>query len=218
VFQQTAAANRDASAQKLWDLMQRRLYNTAQVQSQRARFTSATMKRDETIGEFAERLRELACGLPETTTDAVLLQRLRDGLPSDLKVSALAVSGEFDEVVSQVGQIADVMAAARPRREPVNMIGGAGGREYGRVEGTRRTGGTGDVEWARDRAWPRGSRENPVDFNPDDPEDIRPWNRARKCYCCQQWGHIRIGGTQECEWPEVGSGNGREEGAAGASS
>jgi predicted RNase H-like nuclease (RuvC/YqgF family) len=29
VFQKTAAANRDANARKLWDLMQRRLYNTA---------------------------------------------------------------------------------------------------------------------------------------------------------------------------------------------
>jgi hypothetical protein len=188
------------------------------VQSQRARFTSATMKRDETVEEFAERLRELACGLPETTTDAVLLQRLRDGLPSALKVSALAVSGEFNEGASQVGQIADVMAAARPRREPVNMIGGAGGRKYGKVEGTRRTGGTGDVEWALDRARPRGSRENLVVFNHDDPEDVRLWNRARKCYRCQQWRHIWIGGTQECGWPEVGSGNGREGGAAGASS
>jgi hypothetical protein len=69
-----------------------------------------------------------------------------------------------------VGQIADVKAATRPRREPVNMIGGAGGRVYGKVEGTRRTGGTGDVEWARDRDRPRGSSENPVRFNPDDPE------------------------------------------------
>jgi hypothetical protein len=101
------------------------------------------------------------------------------------------------------------MATARPRREPVNMIGGAGGREYRKYEGTRRTGGTGDVEWARDRARPRGSRENPVGFNPADPEDVRPWNRARKCYRCQTMGHIRIGGTQECGRPEVGSGNGR---------
>jgi hypothetical protein len=32
VFQQIAAANTNASAQTLWDLMQGRLYNTAQVQ------------------------------------------------------------------------------------------------------------------------------------------------------------------------------------------
>jgi hypothetical protein len=35
VFQETAAANRDASAQKLWDLMQRRLYNTADAEQAR---------------------------------------------------------------------------------------------------------------------------------------------------------------------------------------
>jgi hypothetical protein len=61
---QIAAANTNASAQT---------YNTAQVQSQRARFTSAMMKKDESVEVFAERLRQLACGLPETTTDDVLL-------------------------------------------------------------------------------------------------------------------------------------------------
>jgi hypothetical protein len=68
------------------------------------------MKKDESVEEFAERLRQLACELPETTTDDVLLQRLRDGLPSALKVNALAVTRDFDTVVSQVGQIADAMA------------------------------------------------------------------------------------------------------------
>jgi hypothetical protein len=32
------------------------------------------MKKDETVEEFAERLGQVACGLPETTTDDVLLQ------------------------------------------------------------------------------------------------------------------------------------------------
>jgi hypothetical protein len=57
VFQQIAAANTNESAQTLWDLMQGILNNTAQVQSQRVRYTSATMKKDETVEEFAERLR-----------------------------------------------------------------------------------------------------------------------------------------------------------------
>jgi Retrotransposon gag protein len=117
VFQQIAAANTNASAQTLWDLMQGRLYNTAQVQSQPARLACATMKKDEYVEEFAERLRQLACGMPETTTDDVLLQMLRDGLPSALKVNTLAVTGEFDTVVSQVGQIAEAMAVMEPRRE-----------------------------------------------------------------------------------------------------
>jgi hypothetical protein len=63
--------------------------------------------------------------------------------------------------------------------------------------------GTSDEEWTRDRNKPRGSRENPVGFNPNDPEDVRPWNRARQRFRCQQWGHIRIGGTQEGRWPEA---------------
>jgi hypothetical protein len=83
------------------------------------------MKKDETVEEFAERLRQLACGMPETTTDNVLLQRLSDGLPSALKFNALAVTGEFDTVDSQVGQSADTMAALRPRREQENAVGGA---------------------------------------------------------------------------------------------
>jgi hypothetical protein len=102
VFLQIAAANTNAIAQTLWDLMQGRLYNTAQVQSQRARFTSTTMKKDVTEEKIVDRLRQLACGLFETTTDDVLFQRLRDGLPCALKVNALAVTGEFDTVVSQV--------------------------------------------------------------------------------------------------------------------
>jgi hypothetical protein len=61
------------------------------------------MKKDESVEEFAERLRQLACRLPKTTMDDVLLQRLRDGPPSALKVNTLAVTGEFDTVVSQVG-------------------------------------------------------------------------------------------------------------------
>jgi Retrotransposon gag protein len=180
VFQQIAAANTNASAQTLWYLMQGRLYNTAQVQSQRARFISATMKKDESVEEFAERLRQLASGLPETTTDDVLLQRLRDGLPSALKVNALAVTGEFYTVVSQVGQIADAMAVMRPRREQVNAVGGAIERTNGKRKGMSHTVGTRDKERTGDRTKPRGSRKNPVGFNPNDPEDVRPWNRARQ--------------------------------------
>jgi hypothetical protein len=105
--------------------MQGWLSNIAQVQSQRARFTSATMKKDEYVEEFAERLRQLACGLPETTTDDVLLHRLMDGPSSALKFNALAVTGEFDTVVSQVGQIADAMAAqASPRACECSWRGG----------------------------------------------------------------------------------------------
>jgi hypothetical protein len=223
VFHQVAAANPRTDADVLWDLMRRRLYNTAQVQSQRARFTSARMARDESVGQYAERLRELACGLPETLSDEMLLQRFRDGLSNNLKISALAVTGEFDAVVSQVEQISDAMeaaTAARTRRygggEAVNSVTEQAGTSW--VGGRRSEGaakGSADAEWTRDISKPRGSLENPVGFSPKEPEDVRPWNRARKCFRCMQYGHIRVGGTQQCEWPEADSGNGRGGDAAG---
>jgi hypothetical protein len=56
--------------------------------------------------------------------------------------------------------------------------------------------GTSDEKWTRDRTKPRGSRENPVGFNPNYPEDVRPWNRARQCFRCQQWGHRSADGRK----------------------
>jgi hypothetical protein len=69
VFHQVAAANLAVDSEIMWDLMRGRLYNTVKVQSQRARFTASHMSRDETVRQFAERLRELSCGLPETLSD-----------------------------------------------------------------------------------------------------------------------------------------------------
>jgi hypothetical protein len=138
------------------------------------------------------------------------LQRLRDGLPSSLKVNALSVTGEFDAVVYQVGQISETITAASSKtrhagfaRAHVNVVRGKD-RE------------TGDQEWIRDRSRPLGSLENPVGFSPADKEDIRGWKRERLCFKCWQYGHIRIGATEECGWPEVlqPAGN-RREGSAG---
>jgi hypothetical protein len=112
VFQQMATENPNASAQKLWDLMKEKLYNTAQVQNHRARFNIDKMKKDKTVEEFAKWLRQLASGLTVTTTGDLLLQRPRDGLSSALKVKTLAVAVKFGAVVSQVGQIADAIGLA----------------------------------------------------------------------------------------------------------
>jgi hypothetical protein len=122
------------------------------------------------------------------------------------------VTGEFDIVISQVGQIADTMAVMRPRREQVNAVERAIEHTNGKRRGTSHTVETSDEEWTRDRIKPRGSRGNPVGFNSNDPADVRPWNRARQCFRCQQWGHISIGGTQECRWPEADPKNGAEGG------
>jgi hypothetical protein len=105
-------------------------------------------------------------------------------------------------------------AAMRHRHEQVNAVGGAGEHTNDKRKGMSHTVGTSDEEGTRDRTKPRGSRENPVGFSPSDPEVVRPWNRARKCFRCHQWGHIRIGSTQECRWPEADPKN-RGEGGRG---
>jgi hypothetical protein len=204
VFQNLAATHPSASSPQLWDLTQARLYKSAQVATQR--FTAAVMQKDETVEEFAERLRVLACGLPEATSDDVLLQRLRDGLPNSLKVNSLSVTGEFDAVVSQVCQIAGAITAASSKtrhagfaREHVNVVRGKD-RE------------TGYQEWSKDRSRPLGSLENPLVFSPANKENVRDWNRALLCFNCRKYGHIRVGAAEECGWPEAlqPAGNGLE--------
>jgi hypothetical protein len=49
VFQQVARANPTATADELWAAMERRLYNVAQVQSQRSKFYEVCMKRGESV-------------------------------------------------------------------------------------------------------------------------------------------------------------------------
>jgi hypothetical protein len=104
------------------------------------------------------------------------------------------------------------MAALRPRREQVNAVGGAGEHTNRTRKDTSHTVGTIDEEWTCDRTKPYGSRENPVGFSSNDPEDVRPWYRARKCFRCHQLGHIRIVGTQKCRWPVADPENGGERG------
>jgi hypothetical protein len=72
----------------------------------------------------------------------MLLKTFRDGLKHNLKVSALAVTGEFDAVVSQVEQIAEAMAAATESRtqrygggKTVNWVTEHAGRDW--VDGMR---------------------------------------------------------------------------------
>jgi Retrotransposon gag protein len=213
VFQQVAAANPTATAFELWAAMERRLYNVAQVQKQREKVYEARMKREESVEEFAERLRELAAGLPESIDDYVLQQRLIAGLPEYLKVPAATASTDFDTAVTQLGQVAEAMTTSASRRrygsgEQVNEVRDgvpAGRRAVGELQD-----GTVGI---RDRSKPRDSGENPVGCDPNKPEEVTPWNWSRRCFRCNQFGHIRVGATQECRWPDAAhatsSGNGR---------
>jgi hypothetical protein len=117
----------------------------------------ARMKREESVEEFAERLRELACGLPESIDDHVLQQRLIAGLPDYLKVPAATASTDFDTAVTQLELVMKAMSiGAKKRRygggEQVNEV-----REVqGGGRGVDANGGEGGG-WTRDRSKPRGS-------------------------------------------------------------
>jgi hypothetical protein len=154
------------------------LYNAAQVQAVRSRFASAKVEPGEAIEVFANRLRQMAGGLPETVGEDALLQRFRDGLPRRLKLSALTMSGGYDDIVSRVSQIEAALTLTRS------------------MEG---------VDEIEDEPLPtrpkRGTRENPVGPDPDDPDASVPeWLREKLCYRCEQYGHPARGGTS-CGWP-----------------
>jgi Retrotransposon gag protein len=127
VYQQVAAANPMATAEELWVATERRLQNAAQVQSQRGKVYEARMKRGESVEKFAERLRELACGLPESIDDHVLQQRLIAGLPDYLKVPAATASTDFDTAVTQLELVMEAMSTGANKRrygggEQVNEV------------------------------------------------------------------------------------------------
>jgi hypothetical protein len=191
-FERVSALHLDLDDTSLWALMRDRLYNPAQVQAVRSRFASAKVAPGEAIEVFANRLRQMAGGLPETVGEDALLQRFRDGLPRRLKLSALTMSGGYDDIVSRVSQIDAALILTRS------------------VEG---------VNEIMDEPLPtrpnRGTRENPVGPNPDDPDASVPeWLREKLCYRCEQYGHLARGRTS-CGWPRKersGPGNGAGEG------
>jgi hypothetical protein len=140
--------------------MEARFYNDEQVQAQRSKFHTAKLGPDETVEDFAQRIRGLGTGLPEAADDAMLLQRFREGLPAMLKLQSLAISSGFDEVVSRVSQMSKVQL----KKKTSEWV-----REVSESEQAQ-----------CDPAAPLGSRENPAGPDPENPKDVRVWNRSRK--------------------------------------
>jgi hypothetical protein len=139
---------------------------------------------------------QLACELPESIDDHLLQKRLIAGLPDYLKVPAATKSTDFDTAVTQLELVMEATSIGGNKRrygggEQVNEVrevqGGGRGVDANGAEGG---GGT------RDRSKPRGSRENPVGFDPNTPEEVTPWNWSRRCFRCNQFGHILVGATQ----------------------
>ena len=124
VFEEIAAENLDASAEALWGLLAKRLYNASQQRSQRAKFlTTAWRERKESVEAYATRLRAAALSLPERISEEMLAQRFIEGLLLRVRSQALAVQGSFDEIVGRVALIAEPAGASVERvrsvREPL---------------------------------------------------------------------------------------------------
>jgi hypothetical protein len=77
----------NATPEKLWNVMAKKLYNDTMVRSQRGAFTSAKLDAGETVDDLSKRLQHLAVGLLELEVaagDAVLLKCFTDRLPEVL--------------------------------------------------------------------------------------------------------------------------------------
>jgi hypothetical protein len=115
VYEKVLGDSISATAVELWEKMEKRLYNDAQVQAQRSKFHTARLGTNETIEDFPQRIRDLGTGLPEAAEYSMILQRFREGLTTTLKLQSLAISAGFDEVVSRVSQMSEVQGK---RRQP----------------------------------------------------------------------------------------------------
>lgn len=107
VYEEVAAQNLSATAEKLWEILGAKLYNPSQQRGQRAAFYSDRWReRSETVEEYGARLATAAMSLPEDIPDEALIHRFIEGLPHRLRVQALLVSGDYDDVVARTTLVA----------------------------------------------------------------------------------------------------------------
>jgi Retrotransposon gag protein/Zinc knuckle len=101
IYEEVSASNLAATSEQLWDLMEAKVYNVSQQRNQRASFYSTSWKeKTESIEQYGARLATAAMTLPEGVSDEALIYRFIDGLPHRLKVQALLVRGNYDEIVA----------------------------------------------------------------------------------------------------------------------
>ena len=106
VFEEIANFNTGSSCDELWELLSKRLCNYIHQSALWDRFFAMTWnEKSESFERYAWRLRSASLLLPEAIDDALLLNRLRNGLPNRLQDQAKLVSGTFDEVVSRVSTL-----------------------------------------------------------------------------------------------------------------
>jgi hypothetical protein len=109
VYKEVAAAHPLADEQELWGKLEPRLFNASQIAIKTAEFEKASQSGRETIGELADRVRQLLGCFLEATPDAVLRSQFLNGVSVGLRrEGTIADRGNFDELVSTVARLAAV--------------------------------------------------------------------------------------------------------------
>jgi hypothetical protein len=86
--------------------MELKVYNVSQHRSQRASFYATLWKeKTNSIEQYGARMATAAMALPEHVSEEALVHRFVEVLPQRLKVQALLISGEYDEVVSKTSLV-----------------------------------------------------------------------------------------------------------------
>jgi hypothetical protein len=101
---------RGITAGEVWTLMAAKLYNDDMIETQREKFNAASLEAGEDVSGLAKRLYELALGPPElqgSTRSILLMQRLKDALPSELRTHMATIRNthSFDAAAAVLSQI-----------------------------------------------------------------------------------------------------------------
>ena len=185
VYEEVVARNMTAGEQEIWSLLERRLYNPTQVETMRNEFENIRWKSDESVTEYADRLRELASCLPDVLSEQALCSRFIGGLPRTMKSQAtVADSGNLDALVATTARLAAIQGHALPA--------GAAGNGFGRKERINEM-----FEEDQQGEGPPGCATNPV--GPSQGRRVYAPHRDLRCYRCHRHGHV-ASGRFPCTW------------------
>jgi Zinc knuckle/Retrotransposon gag protein len=169
IYEELSALQLSSNSEELWEFLRTRLYNHSQQRNQRAAFyTSYWKERHESVEQFGARLQAMAIAMPEKISDDALVHRFIEGIPSRLRVQALLVHGNFDEVVAKTSLVAkaSTIQKSSSHSDPVFAV-----QEPEKKFGTSTTGGSGTRN---------GGNQIQVNHS----------YRDRVCFTCQELGHI----------------------------
>jgi hypothetical protein len=123
IYEEVSASKLSATSDELWDLMEAKVCNVSHQQNQRASFYYTSWKeKAESIEQYGAKLATAAMTLPEDVSDEALIYRFNDGIPHRLKVQALLVRGNYDEIVATTSLVSKAIQRFAQGPEMVHEI------------------------------------------------------------------------------------------------